>query len=216
MPRESKRSKRERATEICRRMGELYPGVKSALTFANPFELVICVLLSAQTTDAGVNRVTPELFARWPDAQSMATADPEEVGEVIHSIGFWRAKSKHCVETAQMIVFDFGGEVPGTMEELCRLPGVGKDRQHRAEQGIWRGRWHCGGHPRVSPGNALWAHPRNDAGGCREGPSRRDSTRAVVQRQRGVDPLWARRMHGTLAQVRRMSHGRHLSERRPA
>lgn len=126
MPRESKRSKRERATEICRRMGELYPGVKSALTFANPFELVICVLLSAQTTDAGVNRVTPELFARWPDAQSMAAADPEEVGEVIHSIGFWRAKSKHCVETAQMIVSDFGGEVPGTMEELCRLPGVGR------------------------------------------------------------------------------------------
>ena len=126
MPRESKKSKRERATEICRRMGELYPGVKSALTFSNPFELVICVLLSAQTTDAGVNRVTPELFSRWPDAKSMAAADPEEVGEVIHSIGFWRAKSKHCVETAQMIVSEFGGEVPGTMEELCQLPGVGR------------------------------------------------------------------------------------------
>ncbi|MCI2085808.1 MAG: endonuclease III [Olsenella sp.] len=126
MPRESKKSKRERATEICRRMGELYPGVKSALAFANQFELVICVLLSAQTTDAGVNRVTPELFSRWPDAESMAAADPVEVGEVIHSIGFWRAKSKHCVETAQMIVSDFGGKVPGTMEELCQLPGVGR------------------------------------------------------------------------------------------
>ena len=56
----------------------------------------------------------------------MAAADPEEVGEVIHSIGFWRAKSKHCVETAQMIVSEFGGEVPGTMEELCQLPGVGR------------------------------------------------------------------------------------------
>ena len=126
MPRESKKSKRERATEICRRMGELYPGVKSALTFTNPFELVICVLLSAQTTDAGVNRVTPELFSRWPNAEAMAAADPEEVGEVIRSIGFWRAKSKHCVEAAQMIVSDFGGEVPGTMEELCQLPGVGR------------------------------------------------------------------------------------------
>ena len=112
MPRESKKSKRERATEICRRMGELYPGVKSALTFTNPFELVICVLLSAQTTDAGVNRVTPELFSRWPNAEAMAAAAPEEVG-----------------------------------------------------------RRHCGGHSRVPPGNALWAHPGNNARGGREGPS---------------------------------------------
>lgn len=126
MSRESKSSKRERACEICRRMGELYPDAESALSFRDPFELVICVLLSAQTTDAAVNRVTPELFRRWPDPQSMAAADPEEVGEVIRTIGFWRAKSRHCVEAAQMIVSDFGGEVPGTMEELCQLPGVGR------------------------------------------------------------------------------------------
>ncbi len=126
MSRESKSSKRERACEICRRMGELYPDAESALSFRDPFELVICVLLSAQTTDVAVNRVTPELFRRWPDPQSMAAADPEEVGEVIRTIGFWRAKSRHCVEAAQMIVSDFGGEVPGTMEELCQLPGVGR------------------------------------------------------------------------------------------
>ncbi len=126
MPRESKRSKRERAVETCRRMGELYPQVESALWFDNFFELVICVLLSAQTTDAAVNKVTPELFRRWPDAPSLAAADPDEVGEVIRSIGFWRAKAAHAVESAQMIVADFGGEVPATMEELTKLPGVGR------------------------------------------------------------------------------------------
>ena len=126
MPRESKRARRERAIEFCGRMGSLYPTVESALAFSTPFELVICVLLSAQTTDAAVNKVTPELFRRWPDAASMAAASPDEVGEVIRTIGFWRAKSEHCVATAQMIMSDFAGEVPGTMEELTRLPGVGR------------------------------------------------------------------------------------------
>ena len=126
MARESKKAKRDRAVEMCRRMGELYPAVESALWFRNPFELVICVLLSAQTTDAAVNKVTPELFRRWPDAESLAAADPAEVGEVIRSIGFWRGKAAHAVEAAQMIVADYGGKVPDTMEELTKLPGVGR------------------------------------------------------------------------------------------
>ena len=126
MPRESKRAKRERAVEFCRRVGALYPDVRSALNFTTPFTMVICVLLSAQTTDAAVNKVTPELFDRWPDAPSMAQANPADIAEVIRSIGFYRTKSQHCVEAAQMIVADFGGEVPHTMEELTRLPGVGR------------------------------------------------------------------------------------------
>ena len=126
MPRESKRAKRERAVEVCRRMGELYPQVESALWFRNPYELVISALLSAQTTDAAVNKVTPELFRRWPDPESLAAADVAEVGEVIRTIGFWRAKAEHAVGAAQMNVADFGGEVPGTMEELIKLPGVGR------------------------------------------------------------------------------------------
>lgn len=126
MPRESMKSKRERAQEFCRRMGELYPAPKSALDYRNSFELVICVLLSAQTTDAAVNKVTPELFKRWPDAASLAGADPAEVGEVIRTIGFWRAKAAHAVAAAQMIMADYGGAVPATMEELTRLPGVGR------------------------------------------------------------------------------------------
>lgn len=126
MPRESKKAKRERAIEMCHRMNELYPAVQSALNFTTPFTMVICVLLSAQTTDAAVNKVTPELFRRWPDAETMAQADPAEIAEVIRSIGFWRTKSVHCVEASQMIVSEFGGEVPHTMEELTRLPGVGR------------------------------------------------------------------------------------------
>lgn len=126
MPRESKRAKRERAVEFCHRVGELYPHVESALNFTNPFTMVICVLLSAQTTDAAVNKVTPELFSRWPDAAAMAQADPADIAGVIRSIGFYRTKSAHCVEASRMIVSEFGGEVPRTMEELTSLPGVGR------------------------------------------------------------------------------------------
>lgn len=126
MPRESKRAKRERAREFCRRMGELYPHVESALTYHSPFELLICVMLSAQTTDAAVNKVTPELFRRWPDAASLALANVDEVGEVIRTIGFWRSKAAHAVETARILQAEYAGEVPTTMEELIRLPGVGR------------------------------------------------------------------------------------------
>lgn len=126
MPRESKSAKKQRAVEICRRMNERYPEPKCALHYHDPFTLVIAVLLSAQTTDAAVNKVSSELFGRWPTPEAMASASPTEIGEVIRSIGFWRTKSAHCVECAQMIVSDFGGEVPHTMEELTRLPGVGR------------------------------------------------------------------------------------------
>lgn len=126
MARETKALKRERGREACRRLDGIYHAAESALDYSNPFTLVICVLLSAQTTDAAVNRVTPELFRRWPTPADMAQANQQELGEVIRTIGFWRAKAGHCIATAQMIVADYGGEVPRTMEELTRLPGVGR------------------------------------------------------------------------------------------
>ncbi len=126
MPRESKKSKVARATEFCNRMDEIYGQEPSALDWRSPFELVIAVLLSAQTTDVAVNAVTPELFARWGDPASMAQADPKEVAQVIRRLGFYRTKSEHCVACAQMIMADYGGEVPQTMDELTRLPGVGR------------------------------------------------------------------------------------------
>ncbi len=126
MARESKRAKRERALEICRRMDDLYPQPTPALHFDNPFQCVIAVALSAQTTDANVNKVTPELFKRWPTPEAMAGADIDEVEQVIWSIGFHRNKARNAISCARMVMSDFGGEVPQTMEELQKLPGVGR------------------------------------------------------------------------------------------
>ena len=126
MPRESLARKKERAVEVCRRMEELFPQARCALTFHDPFSLVIAVLLSAQTTDASVNRVTPVLFGRWPGPAELAQASLPEVEEVLHPLGFFRSKARHVVDAARMVMADFGGEVPRTMEELTRLPGVGR------------------------------------------------------------------------------------------
>ena len=126
MPRESKKAKAERAVEVCRRLDKKYGPVECFLDHTNPFRLVISVLLSAQTTDAQVNRVTPELFRRFPTPEAMAAASPEEVAKIIRSLGFYTTKARHCVEAAQAIVADFGGEVPHTMAELTSLSGVGR------------------------------------------------------------------------------------------
>ena len=126
MPRETNAAKRERAIEVCERLGRRYGPVECFLDHENPFRLVISVLLSAQTTDAQVNKVTPELFRRWPTPEAMAGATPTEIAEVIKSLGFYKTKAKHCVEAAQMIVADYGGHVPADMKELVKLPGVGR------------------------------------------------------------------------------------------
>ncbi len=126
MPRETNAAKRERAIEVCERLDRRYGPVECFLDHENPFRLVISVLLSAQTTDAQVNKVTPELFRRWPTPEAMASATPSEVAEVIKSLGFYKTKAKHCVEAAQMIVADYDGQVPASMKELVKLPGVGR------------------------------------------------------------------------------------------
>lgn len=126
MPRETNAAKRERAIEVCERLDRRYGPVECFLDHENPFRLVVSVLLSAQTTDAQVNKVTPELFRRWPTPEAMAGATPAEIAEVIKSLGFYKTKAKHCVEAAQMIVADYGGHVPADMKELVKLPGVGR------------------------------------------------------------------------------------------
>ena len=126
MPRETNASRRERAIEVCERLNRRYGPVECFLDHQNPFRLVISVLLSAQTTDAQVNKVTPELFRRWPTPYEMAGASVADVMDVIKSLGFYKTKAKHCVEAARMIVADYGGEGPSTMRELQKLPGVGR------------------------------------------------------------------------------------------
>ena len=126
MPRETNAAKRERAVEVCERLNRRYGPVECFLDHENPFRLLIAVLLSAQTTDAQVNKVTPKLFAQWPTPEAMAGASVVDVADTIKSLGFYKSKAKHAVEAAQMIVADYGGEVPADMKELVKLPGVGR------------------------------------------------------------------------------------------
>ena len=105
--------------EVCR-------GAESALVFHSPFQLLVATALAAQTTDVQVNKATGALFARYPDPEAMAGATAEELIPYIRTLGFFRVKAAHLAAMAQMLVTDFGGEVPTTMEELVRLPGVGR------------------------------------------------------------------------------------------
>ena len=111
---------------IIEELKKLYPDAICSLDYRKDYELLFSVRLAAQCTDARVNLVTPALFERFPSLEAFAQATPEEVGEYVHSCGFWRAKAKDIVGSAQMLLSDFGGRVPDTMEDLLRLPGVGR------------------------------------------------------------------------------------------
>ncbi|MCE1196936.1 endonuclease III [bacterium] len=104
----------------------LWPDARPLLSYANCFELLCAVMMSAQTTDEQVNAVTPALFARYPDAEAMASAEPENIEPMIHSIGFFHTKARHLVQTARILSRERGGAVPATMEGLLELPGVGR------------------------------------------------------------------------------------------
>jgi endonuclease-3 len=103
-----------------------HPGADTELHYTTPFELLVATILSAQSTDVGVNMVTPALFKRYPDARALAKATTAELEPQIHSTGFFRAKSKALIGMAQALVAAHGGEVPADMEQLVTLPGVGR------------------------------------------------------------------------------------------
>lgn len=113
-------------TEVLDILETMHPEAACALDHRDPFELIVAVALSAQTTDVSVNKVTPELFRMYPDAESLAAADPDEVMEIIKTIGLYRNKSKNIVRLAGKLVSDFGGKVPHDFESLVTLPGVGR------------------------------------------------------------------------------------------
>lgn len=102
------------------------PRVTTELEFGSVFHLLVAVILSAQCTDKRVNMITPALFERYPDVKSMAEAEPEEVYEYIKSVSYPNSKSQHLVNMARMLLSDFNGEVPDTMDKLMKLPGVGR------------------------------------------------------------------------------------------
>lgn len=112
--------------EIIETLKEMYPDAECSLDYAKDYELLFSVRLAAQCTDARVNLVTPALFARFPSLQAFAEADVDEVGEYVHSTGFWRAKARDMVACAQMLLERFDGKVPDNMEDLLSLPGVGR------------------------------------------------------------------------------------------
>ena len=103
-----------------------YPDAECALHHKNVFQLIVAVALSAQTTDKSVNQVTPALFERYPDAETLAEADVEDISEYIKRIGMYRTKAKNIVAMAQKICRDFGGKVPNDYDSLISLPGVGR------------------------------------------------------------------------------------------
>lgn len=116
----------ERVQEILDRLNQLYPDVTCALTHGSAWELLVATILSAQSTDVNVNRVTPELFRKYPNARAFAALRPEQLEPDVRSTGFFRNKSKSVVGAAKKIVEEFGGEVPDDIEKLLTLPGVAR------------------------------------------------------------------------------------------
>ncbi|MCX5430756.1 endonuclease III [Streptomyces sp. NBC_00257] len=123
---ESRLAMVRRARKINRELAELYPYAHPELDFRNPFELLVATVLSAQTTDLRVNQTTPALFAAYPTPEDMAAAVPEEMEELIRPTGFFRAKTKSLIGLSAALRDNYGGEVPGRLADLVKLPGVGR------------------------------------------------------------------------------------------
>lgn len=114
------------ARATLRKLEHQHPGADTELRYANAFELLVATILSAQTTDVGVNEVTPALFARYPDARQLADADPAELEELIRKTGFFRQKTRALIGMSRGLVHAHGGNVPPSMDALVKLPGVGR------------------------------------------------------------------------------------------
>ena len=117
---------RRHARTILGRLKKRYPDIGTALEYEDPWQLLVVTVLSAQTTDENVNRVAPALFARWPDPDDLAAADPEEVESVVFSTGFYRQKTKSIIALSADVAERFEGEVPADLDSLVTLRGVGR------------------------------------------------------------------------------------------
>ena len=139
MNRTSAASLRQRALEAARLLRECHPHSTCALVHHSAHELLVATILSAQCTDARVNLVTPTLFARWPDAAALASAPPGELAEAVRSCGFFNQKARAIQEASRVIAAEHGGRVPDRLEDLVRLPGVGR-KTANCVLGTWYGR----------------------------------------------------------------------------
>jgi endonuclease III len=123
---ESKEPDPALAQEVLSVLRQTYPDADCALDYHNPYELLVATILSAQCTDRRVNQVTPRLFTVYPDPHALAQADPAELEELIRTAGFFRTKARNLTAAAAVLVKEFGGAVPPTLEDLLSLPGVGR------------------------------------------------------------------------------------------
>ena len=117
---------KNKTAEVLEILEEMHPEARCALNFGSLFQLVCAVSLSAQTTDVSVNKVTPALFEKYPTPEAMASADSQDIEEIIRSIGFYRNKSRNLIMMSEMLLSEFGGDVPSDMKDLVKLPGVGR------------------------------------------------------------------------------------------
>jgi endonuclease-3 len=120
------RAEKGKARAVLNRLRRRYPSIGTALDYRSPFQLLVVTVLSAQTTDENVNKVTPVLFQRYPGVSDLAEANPEDVEKIVYSTGFYRQKTKSIIKLAQGIEELFDGEVPTKIDELVKLPGVGR------------------------------------------------------------------------------------------
>jgi endonuclease-3 len=118
--------KKERYQSLISHFSENFPEVETELTYRNPYELLVAVILSAQCTDKRINMVTPKLFERFPDAEALASGSVEEIFQYIRSVSYPNNKAKHLAGMGQLLLSKFGGEVPASVDDLQLLPGVGR------------------------------------------------------------------------------------------
>jgi endonuclease-3 len=129
---------RARALEVVRRLKDAYPQARCALDHANAYELLVATILSAQCTDERVNMVTPAVFARYPTPADLARADPAQLEELIRSTGFFRSKARNLIGMASAVEERHGGEIPAELDDLARLPGVGR-KTGNVVRSVWFG-----------------------------------------------------------------------------
>ena len=192
----------QEVSAIIGRLKELYPDAACSLDYDKDYELLFSVRLAAQCTDARVNQVTPALFARFPTLEAFAAASQEEVGEYVRSCGFWRAKARDMVAAAKMLLSDYGGRVPDNMEDLLRLPGVGRKTANLILGDVYGLRLRHPLHPH---------HRAAGADGRVQGPPEGGAAAAPVHPAGGVQQFLPPdgasrpgRVHGPKAQLRRL------------
>ncbi len=202
----------ERVTEILKRLDHTYPDVTCALHHKSAWELLVATILSAQSTDVNVNRVTPELFRKYPTVEDFAALTPEQLQPDIYSTGFFRNKAKSVVGAAKKIVSDFGGRVPDDMEKILTLPGVA-----RKTANVVLGTWF-----KKAEGVVVDTHvtriarrleltKSTDAPKDRAGSDESDSAREVDSVFASDYLAWAKTLHGTATEVRGVPAGKSVS-----